>query len=124
MKKINPYSVLYAAAALLLCLSIVFFFQGKEWAWYGFVAGGGFYLLYHLKYAYRGDDFRLRRLNRLFAYNVVLLVASGYLMYRGNNTFMVLMLLLAVLEFYRNWRAEWYEKHPEDTDEPQKGKRK
>ena len=107
--------VMYLLAALLLIGSIVLFMENiASWAPYTFMAGAVLYLLYHLRNAYRGNDFRLKRLNRLFALNIILLAASAWLMYVGNNSFMVLMLLAALLEFYRSWRSAQYLK---DTSE-------
>ena len=114
MKKPDFFTVLYGLSAVLLCLAIVLFFQKVPWAVYLFIAGALGYLACHLKHAYKGGDFRIKRLNRLFVFNVLLLVGSAYLMWNGNNAFMVLMLLLAVLEFFMNWRADWYARHPLD----------
>lgn len=110
MGKTDIFDILYLLGAVLMIGAIILFMEGVAWAFYSFCAGAVLYLAFHLKHAYRGDDFRLKRLNRLFGFNVILVAGSAYLMYIGNNSFVVLMLLAALLEFYLSWRSDRYSK--------------
>lgn len=109
------FGVLYVLSALLLCLSMIFFMEGVKNAFCFYVAGAVFYLVSHGRMLYRGDDFRLKRLNRIFFLNIILLIGGGYLMFIGNNSFILSLLLLAVLELFRSLRISHYLKETQES---------
>ncbi|MBP5170530.1 MAG: hypothetical protein ILP04_00495 [Bacteroidales bacterium] len=111
MKTQQKYDVLLYAGYLLMIVSVVLVMENADWGKYLFCAGGAAYLFYRARFAYRGEDFRLRRLNRMYAFGGILVVATGYLMFISNNAWLVLMLLLALMEIYVSFRADYYQKH-------------
>ncbi len=106
--KNTVFGILYILSALLICLSMVFFMEGVKNAFFFYAAGAVFYLVCHSRMLYRGDDFRLKRLNRIFFLNIILLTGGGYLMFIGNNSFILSVLLLAVLELFLSLRISHY----------------
>lgn len=110
------FDVLYLLSAILLCLSIVIFMEGAGNAFYLYVVGAALYLLCHFRTVYRGDDFRLKRLNRIFFFNILLLVGGGYLMFIGNNSFILCMLVIAILEIFLNARTSHYLKEKQESE--------
>lgn len=110
-QKLSAADGLYILSALLMLMGIILNNETTlSVAKFVFCAGGVGYIVYRIKMAYRGEDFRLKRLNRLYAYCGALVILSAYLMYVGNNAFLVLMLMVALLEFYVSYRAEKYKK--------------
>ncbi len=47
----------------------------------------------------------------MYAFGGILVIATGYLMFISNNGWLVLMLLLALVELYVSFRADYYQKH-------------
>lgn len=110
-KKLQASDWLFIISALLMLLGIILTNETEySWAKFVFCAGGAGYIVYRIKKAYHGDDFRLKRLNRLYGFCGLLVIMSGYLMFIDNNAFIVLMLLLALLEVYLSFRSEQYHK--------------
>lgn len=111
-KKTQPADYLFLLSALLMLAGIILTNETDfPWAKFVFCAGGAGYIVYRIKTAYRGDDFRLKRLNRLYGFCGLLVIMTGYLMFIDNNAFIVLMLLLALLELYLSFRSENYRKN-------------
>lgn len=110
-KKIQASDILFILSALLMLLGIILTNETEfSWAKWVFCAGGAGYIVYRIKMAYRGDDFRLKRLNRLYGFCGLMVIMTGYLMFIDNNAFIVLMLLVALLEAYLSFRSEQYHK--------------
>jgi hypothetical protein len=59
---------------------------------------------------YRGDDFRLKRMNRYQLFSAILLVGCSYLQFHDQNSWVVLLLIVAVLELFVSFRISAYEK--------------
>lgn len=110
MKNHKPSDLVYAFSLLIVCLSVILVMEGLSWGKYVYCIGGSLYLSIRLRHLYRGDDFRLKRLNRLWLFNMVLAVGSAYLMFVNNNSWIIALLLLALVEIYASWRAERYRK--------------
>lgn len=52
----------------------------------------------------RSNDYRLKRLNNLQAFGMLLLIASGYLVWIGSSSFVVTLLAFAILELWVSLR--------------------
>lgn len=111
METQQKYNCLLYAGYLLMIAAVVLVMESVGWGKYLFCAGGGAYLYYRARFAYRGGDFRLRRLNRMYAFGGILVILTAYLMFISNNAWLVLMLLLALMELYVSFRADYYQKH-------------
>lgn len=109
--KLQAHDFLYLLSAALMLLGLILHNEtALYWPKFVFSAGGAGYMVYRIKMAYRGDDFRLKRLNRLYAFCGALVILSAYLMFIDNNAFILLMLLVALLELYLSFRSESYRK--------------
>ncbi len=107
--KLQAHDWLFVLSALLMLAGIILVNETSfVWGKYVFCAGGAGYVMYKLRNAYRGEDFRLKRLNRLHGFCGLLIILSAYLMFIGNNGFIVLLLLVAFLEIYLSFRTEHY----------------
>lgn len=102
----------FLLACLLLLAAVPMVMEGIPWAEYVFMAGALFYGLSRIHGLYRGEDFRLKRLNRLSLFSLILVLASAYLIHKGeNHSWLVLMLLVALVELLMNLRAAHYQKN-------------
>ncbi len=107
MKKLFVFSALLMVAAV-----IVNFESGFAYGKYLFCAGGLGYIVCRVMSAYKGDDFRLKRLNRLYGFCGILAILAGYLIFTGNNAYIVVLLLLSLLELFLSYRSDYYHNHP------------
>jgi Ca2+/Na+ antiporter len=103
-------NIVFAIGAILLLISSVLVMENVAWGKYCFAAGVGLFVLSRSKMLYFGNDFRLKRLNRLHFLTTALLVICSTLQFKGNNSWIVLLLVVAVTEFYVSMRASSYEK--------------
>ncbi|MDD3166529.1 MAG: hypothetical protein PHN20_03750 [Bacteroidales bacterium] len=106
-------SILFALGAVILLFSSVLVMEGVLWGKYAFALGGLLYLFSRYLMRYTGDDLRKRRLNRLYATTSILIVLAGWLQFKQDNSWILLLLVVALAEFYGNMRQHWYEKNPD-----------
>lgn len=103
-------NIIFAFGAFLILVSSVLVMENVLWGKYCFATGTLLFAIFRIKMAYKGDDFRLKRLNRFYFMSVLFLAGASYLQFRGYNFWVVLLLLVAILEFYTSVRASYYEK--------------
>ena len=69
-------------------------------AWACYVLGAGALILLLLRFIYpaRSDNFRVRRLERLRFFASLLMVFAAYYLYKGENFWVILLLIASVFE--------------------------
>jgi len=100
----------FAIGAILVLISSVLVMENVSWGKYCFAVGVGLFILSRSKMIYLGDDFRLKRLNRLYFLSSILLVISAILIFRVIGMWILLLLITALNEFYISIRFSLYEK--------------
>lgn len=103
-------NISYVLGALFILVSAVLVMEHVQYGNYLFAIGVALVILTKLWNQYRGDDFRLKRMNRYNLFSAILLVGCSYLQFHDNNSWVVLLLLVAVLELYISLRISTYEK--------------
>lgn len=103
-------NAIFATGAILVLISSVLVMEHVFWGRYAFAAGVVLYSLSRLRMTYTGSDFRLKRLNRLYFLSSMLLVIASYLQFKEAGGWIVLLLIVAILEFYISIRVGAYEK--------------
>ena len=110
-------NIVFAVGAILMLISSVLVMENVIWGKYVFATGVALFVISRSKMIYTGSDFRLKRLTRLYLLSSILLVVSATLQFKGNNSWIVLLLIVAISEFYTSMRATSYEKSiKEDSD--------
>jgi hypothetical protein len=102
-------NIVFVLGAFLILVSSVLVMENVLWGKYCFAAGTVLFAIFRIKMTYKGDDFRLKRLNRFYFMSVLFLGIASYLQFKGYNFWVVLLLLVAILEFYTSVRASYYE---------------
>lgn len=103
-------SISYILGTLLLLVSAVLVMEHIRYGTYLFAIGASMVILNKLWNQYRGDDFRLKRMNRYQLFSAILLVGCSYLQFHDQNSWVVLLLIVAVLELFVSFRISAYEK--------------
>ncbi|MDD4922037.1 MAG: hypothetical protein PHS30_06110 [Bacteroidales bacterium] len=103
-------NIIFAVGAILILVSSVMVMENILYGKYVFASGVFLFFISRLKMTYSGTDFRLKRLNRLYFLSSLALVIASCLQFRGDNSWIVLLLIVAILEFYTSMRASVYEK--------------
>lgn len=109
MKKKIP-NISYMAGAILLLVSAVLIMEHVIYGSNLFAIGAALVIISKIWSQYRGDDFRLKRMNRYNLFSSLLLVGCSYLQFHDNNSWVVLLLLVALLELFISLRISSYEK--------------
>jgi len=110
MSKDTLNNLLFTLAAVLILISSVLVMEHQAWARFSFAAGVVLYIAHRALTAYKGDDFRLKRLNRMFAFNAIVLILAVYLMFKNSNSWVAILLIVAVIELYTAFRSASYQK--------------
>lgn len=113
-------NIIFAIGATLVLISSVLVMEHVAWGKYVFASGVALFFFSRLKMVYTGPDFRLKRLNRLYFMSSLFLVIASCLQFRAYNAWIVLLLLVAILEFYTSMRASVYEKENQSAAEKNK----
>jgi len=103
-------NVIFAIGAVLILVSSVLVMENVVWGKYSFAIGVAFFIISRMKMAYTGSDFRLKRLNRFYFFSAMFLVIASTLQFRSNSSWVVFLLMVAIMEFYTSVRASVYEK--------------
>jgi hypothetical protein len=103
-------SISYVLGTLLLLVSAVLVMEHVRYGTYLFAIGASLVILNKLWNQYRGDDFRLKRLNRYNLFSAILLVGCSYMQFHDMNSWVILLLLVAILELFVSLRTSSYEK--------------
>ena len=91
---------LFYISAVLLLLSAALYIT--EWTFIPYVyavASAGIAIVY-LTSPYRGDNIRLKRLNIQEAIAAILLPLSSYFMFKGDNEWVVFLVVSAIIQLY------------------------
>jgi hypothetical protein len=94
----------YLCAALLL-ISTALYITGDDLiphiiVYYTYAVSGAGVAVAYLSNPYKGDNFRLKRLNTQQTIAAILLPVSSFLMFREKNEWFVVLLVSAVLQLY------------------------
>jgi hypothetical protein len=108
---------LFYASGLLLILSAVLYITGWMWATYLYAVAGAMVATHFLLHPYKGDNFRLKRLNIQQAIAALMLPVSAYFMYRRMNEWMVCLLVSALLQTYVVFVREYEERKNHGNDQ-------
>ena len=103
-------NISYMLGAVLLLVSAVLVMEHVQYGNYLFAIGAALIILNKLSSQYRGTDFRLKRMNRYNLFSAIILVGCSYLQFHDNNSWVVLLLLVAILELFISLRISTHEK--------------
>ena len=113
--------LLYLSGALLILSAILYI---TEWTFVPYMYGCacvGMAVLF-LLHPYKGDNFRLKRLNIQQAIAALMLPVSAYFMYRNKNEWIVCLLVSAILQTYVIFVRDYEEKKNKDGNNQQSAK--
>jgi hypothetical protein len=116
-------NTVFAIGAILVLISSVLVMERIEWGKYSFAVGVALFFFTRLKMIYVGSDFRLKRMNRFYFMSSLALVIASCLQFRGNGGWILLLLIVAILEFYSSMRIGYYEKQNAEADQKEKSRR-
>jgi hypothetical protein len=113
--------LLYLCGTLLVLAAILY---NSGWAFipYLYTAAGVGVAVFFLLTPYRGDNFRLRRLNIQQAIAALMLPVSAYFMFQRMNEWVVCLLVSAVLQIYVVCVREYEEKKNKHGNDRQSAK--
>jgi hypothetical protein len=96
--KIKTY--IFYACAILLVVSAALYITGNKYIPYIYAVSGAGIAVAYLTNPYRGDNFRLKRLNIQQAIAAILLPVSSYLMFQKRNEWFATLFVSAILQLY------------------------
>ena len=108
LKKI--YNIFFIVGAILILISSVLVMEHVLYSKYIFAAGVAMYILSRMRSTYEGNDFRLKRLNRLYFLSSLFMLGASYMQFKNLNSWVAIMLMSALTELYVAIRFSWYEK--------------
>ncbi|MDR1527313.1 MAG: hypothetical protein LBS46_06560 [Dysgonamonadaceae bacterium] len=113
--------LLYFSGTLLILAAILY---PTEWAFipYIYAAASGGVAAFFLLYPYKGDHFRLKRLNIQQAIAALMLLISAYFMFRQMNEWIVCLLVSALLQTYVVFVRDYEEKKNDHGNDKQSAK--
>ncbi|GHT58859.1 hypothetical protein AGMMS50239_04230 [Bacteroidia bacterium] len=91
---------LFYACAILLVVSAALYITGNKYIPYIYAVSGAGIAVAYLTNPYRGDNFRLKRLNIQQAIAAILLPVSSYLMFQKKNEWFAVLFVSAFLQLY------------------------
>jgi hypothetical protein len=109
-------NIVFAIGSVLVLISSVLVMENVVWGKYTFAAGAALFVIGRMKMVYTGDDFRLKRLNRMYFLSSLFLVAVSYMQFKGLRSWVAVLLMVAITEMYTTLRASWYEKAIRDKE--------
>jgi len=104
------YNVLFALGAILVLISSVLVMENVLWGKYLFAAGTAMFIVSRMRSTYEGEDFRLKRLNRLYFLSSLFMLAVSYMQFKGLKSWVAVLLMVALTDLYVAVRISWYEK--------------
>lgn len=108
LKKI--YNIFFIVGAILILISSVMVMEHVLYSKYVFAAGVAMYIVSRMRSTYEGEDFRLKRLNRLYFLSSLFMLGASYMQFKNLNSWVAVMLMAALTELYVAVRYSWYEK--------------
>jgi hypothetical protein len=100
----------FYSAGLLLVLSALLYITRWAFVPYLYAVASVVVATFFLLNSYRGDNFRLKRLNIQQAIAALMLPVSAYFMYRQMNEWIVCLLVSAILQTYVVFVRDYEEK--------------
>jgi hypothetical protein len=107
---------------LLLILGAVLYSTAWAFVPYVYTAASVAIAVFFLSHPYKGDNFRLKRLNIQQAIAALLLPVSAYFMFRRMNEWVVCLLVSALLQIYIVFVREYEEKKNKHGNDQQSAK--
>ena len=89
---------IYLLSGILAVIGVVLYFFGNEHAFIVFCIGAAGMIALRVMSFKHTDDFRVRRLQNTQFISTLLLLFSGYLMYRQNDIWVLSLMISAVLD--------------------------
>lgn len=114
LKKV--YNVLFMLGAVLILISSVLVMENVIWGKYVFAVGTAFFIVSRMRSTYEGEDFRLKRLNRLYFLSSVFMLGVSYMQFKGLKSWVAVLLMVALTELYVAVRISWYSKENKEKD--------
>lgn len=108
IKKI--YNLFFIVGAILILISSVLVMEHVLYSKYLFAVGVAMYIVSRMRSTYEGEDFRLKRLNRLYFLSSLFMLGASYMQFKGLNSWVAVLLMSALTELYVAVRFSWYEK--------------
>jgi hypothetical protein len=104
------YNILFFIGALTLLISSVLVMENVTWGKYAFAGGTALYIVSRMRSVYSGNDFRLKRLNRMYLMSAFFMLAASYMQFENMRSWVAVLLMSALTELYTAMRLSWYEK--------------
>lgn len=108
IKKI--YNLFFMVGAILILISSVLVMENVLYSKYVFAVGVAMYIVSRMRSTYEGEDFRLKRLNRLYFLSSLFMLGASYMQFKGLNSWVAVLLMSALTELYVAVRFSWYER--------------
>ncbi|HET9572059.1 MAG TPA: hypothetical protein VFP20_11705 [Bacteroidales bacterium] len=115
LKKI--YNIFFIVGAILILISSVMVMEHVTYSKYLFAVGVAMYIVSRMRSNYEGDDFRLKRLNRLYFLSSLFMLGASYMQFKNLNSWVAVLLMSALTELYVAVRFSWYEKENKAKDQ-------
>jgi len=93
-------TTLFYVCAILLVVSAALYITDNKYIPYIYAVAGAGVAVVYLTSPYRGDNFRLKRLNIQQTIAAVLLPVSSYLMFHRKNEWFAVLFISAILQLY------------------------
>lgn len=104
------YNFFFFVGAVLILVSSVLVMENVLYSKYIFAVGVAMYIVSRMRSTYEGEDFRLKRLNRLYFISSLFMLIASYMQFKGLNSWVAVLLMSALTELYVAVRFSWYEK--------------
>ncbi|MCL1937365.1 MAG: hypothetical protein FWF52_03090 [Candidatus Azobacteroides sp.] len=108
---------LFGMCGILLLFSAIFYIAGWKFIPYIYTVSGVGLAVIFLASPYKGDNFRLKRLNIQQAIAALLLPISSYWMFKNRNEWIICLLISAILQLYVIFVREYEEKKEKKNKE-------
>ncbi len=108
IKKI--YNIFFIVGAILILISSVMVMEHVLYSKYVFAVGVAMYIVSRMRSTYEGDDFRMKRLNRMYFMSSLFMLGASYMQFKNLNSWVAVMLMAALTELYVAVRLSWYDK--------------
>jgi hypothetical protein len=115
LKKI--YNIFFIIGAILILISSVMVMEHVAYSKYVFAVGVAMYIVSRMRSTYEEEDFRLKRLNRLYFLSSLFMLGASYMQFKNLNSWVAVMLMAALTELYVAVRFSWYEKEIKAKEE-------
>ncbi|NCC98514.1 MAG: hypothetical protein EOL95_02260 [Bacteroidia bacterium] len=105
MKNKRLYDILFALAALFILTGAVLNLSYPQYAPYIYSVGVVFLVISRINSMYKGNDFRLKRLQNMQFIATLLYIPVAYFMFVQNKLWVAILTAAAVMELVTSFRA-------------------